>query len=113
MRSLRDDKSLEHMQQPLNAGTATVSETVARLEQAISLRLGSLRVGVQPLLHEAREHCSVLAPTVGGLRPAPKEQQERQTKLAEILDQMEDVLEALHLAVRSGHGTAMRRESGW
>ena len=92
--------------------TATVSETVARLERVISLRLGSLRVGVQPLLQEAREHCSVLAPAEGGLRPSPKEQQERQTQLAEILDQMEDVLEALHLAVRGGHGAAIHREAG-
>jgi hypothetical protein len=112
MRSLRDDKGPEPIPQPLNAGTATVSETVARLEHAISLRLGSLRVGVRPLLQEARDHCSALAPAVGGLRPSPKEQQERQTKLAEILDQMEDVLEALHLAVRGGHGAAMRREDG-
>jgi hypothetical protein len=98
------------MQQPSKTGTATVAETMARLEDAIALRLGSLREGVQPLIRQTRDHCSVLAPTMGGLRPPPKEQQERQARLAEVLDQMEDVLEALYLAVRGGHGAAVSKE---
>jgi hypothetical protein len=85
-------------------------EHLRTLEDAIALRLGSLRGGVQPLLQEARDHCSVLAPAQGGLRPAPKEQQERQTQLVGVLDQMEDILEALYLAVRAGPGANMSRE---
>jgi hypothetical protein len=95
----------------LKGGGATVSEALARLEQAIALRLGSLQGGVEPLLQEAREHCAVLAPAPGGQRPPPKEQQERHKQLAGVLDQMEDVLEALYLAVRSGHDVHVSRET--
>jgi hypothetical protein len=104
---------LEHVR-PLSpkaeVDTAPALETLARLEQAISLRLGALQGGVKPLLLEAREHCTVLAPSPGGQRPPPKEQQERLGQLAEVLDQMEDVLEALYLAVRSGSGVTVSRE---
>jgi hypothetical protein len=86
-------------------------EYLRTLEEAIELRLGSLRGGVQPLLQEAHSHCSALAPAQGGQRPAPKEQQERQARLAEVLDQLEDILEALYLAVRAGPGASMSREA--
>lgn len=81
------------------------------LEEAIELRLGSLRGGVQPLLQEMRDHCLALAPAPGGQRPAPKEQEERQARLAEVLDQLEDILEALYLAVRAGPSTPVSREA--
>jgi hypothetical protein len=77
-------------------------EALVRLEQAVEARLSALREGVQPLLAEAREHLSVLEPPPGGQLPSPAEQQQRQEKLAQVLDQAEDVLEALYLAARAG-----------
>ncbi|HEX8701507.1 MAG TPA: hypothetical protein VF815_21950 [Myxococcaceae bacterium] len=88
------------MQPRLPAKEVSASEALSRLEQAIALRLGPLRVGVEPLLEEARQQLAALEPSPGCVRPPPQEQQERQARLMGVLDQMEDVLEALHLAAR-------------
>ncbi len=87
----------------------TAAEMLARLERAIDLRLGPLRAGVKPLLEEIRQHLAVLEPGPGGQQPPPLERQEREAKLMRVLDQLEDVLEALYLAVR---GTPLRSEQG-
>jgi hypothetical protein len=101
----------EGLDTPAPASEApTAAQLLARLEQAIDARLGALREGVGPLLEEVREHFAVLEPGPGGVRPSPKEQQERQAKLAKAMDQMEDVLEALYLAARGGQRSAASRE---
>lgn len=73
-----------------------------RLEQAIHSELKSLSSGIQPLLDEARGAVAALFPEAGGTRLAPKEHQARHEKLLQTLDGLEDVLEALQLAARSG-----------
>jgi hypothetical protein len=100
MRPLRSDDEFKSTQPRVAAREAPAAEALSRLEQAIALRLGPLRVGVEPLLDEARQQLAALEPGPGGVRPSPQEQQERQTRLMGVLDQMEDVLEALHLAAR-------------
>jgi hypothetical protein len=100
MRHLSSDEEFKNMSPRLTAREPTAAEALSRLEQAITLRLGPLRVGVEPLLDEAHQHLAVLEPGPGGVRPSPQEQQERQARLMGVLDQMEDVLEALHLAAQ-------------
>ncbi len=102
MRPLRNEEGLDRAQPQPGSEPLPAAERLLRLERAIDARIGSLREGVQPLLDEAREHISALTPAAGGQRPSPKDQQERQLKLAKVLDQMEDILEALYLAVRGG-----------
>src|SRR5262245_16645822 len=111
MRPLLKDDGIPNTQRLPREGAPTALELVARLEQAIDQRLGRLRVGVEPLLQEAREHCSALTPGPGGQRPPPKEQQERQARLKGVLDQLENILEALYLGVRGGSGAAVSREA--
>jgi hypothetical protein len=79
---------------------------LGRLEQDIHSELKSLGAGVEPLLNEAREGVAALFPESGGTRLAPKEYEARHEKLLETLDGLEDVLEALQLAARSGHPAA-------
>jgi hypothetical protein len=80
-----------------------------RLEQAIHSELGALSQGVKPLLDEVRGGVAALFPEPGGTRLAPKEHEARHEKLLGSLDSLEEVLEALQLAARSGRpGTAAR-----
>ncbi|OJH40314.1 hypothetical protein [Cystobacter ferrugineus] len=75
---------------------------LGHLEQAIRTELGALHTAVEPLLVEVRADVNALHPESGGTRLAPKEQESRQDKLLGVLNELEDVLEALQLAVRSG-----------
>lgn len=79
---------------------------LARLEQLIHAELGRLSAGVMPLLDEVRAGVAAVEPEAGGTRLAPAEHEERLARLLESMDGMEDVLEALQLAVRSGRPTA-------
>ena len=72
------------------------------LEQAIHSELKSLAAGAAPLMDEVRAGVVALYPDAGGTRLAPKEYQARHETLLQSLDSLEDVLEALQLAVRSG-----------
>ncbi len=73
-----------------------------RLEREIHTELGTLGVGAKPLLNEVRAGVSALFPEPGGTRLAPKEQEAQHEKLLQSLDGLEEVLEALQLAARSG-----------
>jgi hypothetical protein len=75
---------------------------LGHLEQAVRAELGALSAAVEPLLGEVRSDVNALYPESGGTRLAPKEQERRQDKLLGSLNELEDVLEALQLAVRSG-----------
>jgi len=75
---------------------------LGQLEQAIHSELGSLSEGVKPLLDEVRGGVAALFPEAGGTRLAPREHESRHEKLLQSLDSLEEVLEALQLAVRSG-----------
>lgn len=75
---------------------------LGHFEQAIRVELGALGAAVEPLLAEVRSDVNALYPDSGGTRLAPKEQEGRQEKLLGVLNELEDVLEALQLAVRSG-----------
>ena len=85
---------------------------LARLEQIIQSELGRLSAGVVPLLDEVRAGVVALDPEPGGTRLAPAEHEARHAKLLESLDGLEEVLEALQLAARSGRPAAgtTRRE---
>jgi hypothetical protein len=85
---------------------------LGRLEKLIHSELGTLSAGVEPLLGEVRAGVAALHPEPGGTRLAPKEHEARHEKLLESLDGLEDVLEALQLAARSGRSRAStaRRE---
>lgn len=92
--------------------TQTTRETpglrpqLTRLEQLIQAELGRLSVGVGPLLDEVRAGVSALEPEAGATRLAPAEHEARHAKLLESLDGLEEVLEALQLAARSGRPAA-------
>lgn len=79
---------------------------LGRLEKAIHSELGALRAGAEPLLAEVRAGVVALFPEAGGTRLPPQEQEARQEKLLQSLDGLEEVLEALQLAVRSGRSEA-------
>jgi hypothetical protein len=85
---------------------------LGRLENAIHSELGALSVGVEPLLAEVREGVAALFPDAGGTRLAPKEHEARHEKLLQSLDELEDVLEALQLAARSGRSRASVARGG-
>jgi len=86
---------------------------LGQLEHAIHSELGALGEGVKPLLDEVREGVAALFPEPGGTRLAPKEHEGRHEKLLQSLDSLEEVLEALQLAVRSGRsGTNAARGGG-
>jgi hypothetical protein len=77
---------------------------LVRLEQLIQSELGSLSPGVAPLLAEVRAGVAALFPEAGGTRLAPKEHEAQHEKLLQSMDELEEVLEALQLAARSGRG---------
>jgi hypothetical protein len=75
---------------------------LAQLERSIRAELGGLTAAVEPLLDRVRQDVNALFPEAGGTRLAPKEQESRQDTLLGSLNELEDMLEALQLAVRSG-----------
>ena len=83
-----------------------------RLERAIHSELKSLSAGVEPLLGEVRAGVAALYPEAGGTRLAPKEHEARHAQLVSSLDELEDVLEALQLATRSGRSGASAARGG-
>jgi hypothetical protein len=82
---------------------------LGRLEKIIHSELGGLSAGVEPLLAQVREGVAALFPEAGGTRLAPKEHEARHEKLLQSLDELEDVLEALQLAARSGRSKTSAR----
>ncbi|NOK20291.1 hypothetical protein HMI50_25045 [Corallococcus carmarthensis] len=74
------------------------------LEQQVGTELGSLKEGVQPLLDSVREGLVALDPPGDGMLPSPLEQEKLRAKLTATLEEAEDVLEALQLAVKPGSG---------
>ncbi len=84
---------------------------LSRMERHIHTELGSLREGVEPLLGELRQGLAALYPAPGGQQLPPQQQQEQRTRLALVLDTLEDILVALQRAARarrqpgSGAGT--------
>lgn len=72
------------------------------LEQRVGAELGSLKEGVQPLLDRVREGLVALDPPGDGMLPSPQEQEKLRAKLDSTLEEAEDVLEALQLAVKPG-----------
>ncbi|WP_375765059.1 hypothetical protein NR798_25420 [Archangium gephyra] len=85
---------------------------LGRLEKIIHSELGGLSAGVEPLLAEVRAGVAALFPEAGGTRLAPKEHEARHEKLLQSLDELEDVLEALQLAARSGRSKASAARGG-
>ncbi len=86
---------------------------LVRLERIIHSELKTLSAGVEPLLAQVREGVAALHPEAGGTRLAPKEHEARHEQLLRSLDELEDVLEALQLAARSGRpGTSTARGGG-
>lgn len=85
---------------------------LGRLEQAIHSELKSLSAGVEPLLGEVRSGVAALFPEPGGTRLAPKDHEARHEQLLGSLDELEDVLEALQLAARSGRSVASPARGG-
>ncbi|MFP2895534.1 hypothetical protein [Corallococcus sp. 4LFB] len=69
------------------------------LEQQVGVQLGTLREGVQPLLDSVREGLVALDPPGDGTLPSPLEQEKLRAKLTATLEEAEDVMEALQLAV--------------
>jgi len=74
---------------------------LSRLERLIDTELGPLREGVEPLLNDVRTGLAALYPSAGGRQLPPKQQEEQRTQLAQVLDTLEDVLEALQRAARA------------
>ncbi|NRD53510.1 hypothetical protein HRD49_24730 [Corallococcus exiguus] len=72
------------------------------LEQQVGSELGSLKEGVQPLLDSVREGLVALDPPGDGMLPSPQEQEKLRARLTSTLEEAEDVLEALQLAVKPG-----------
>ena len=85
---------------------------LGRMEQAIHSELGGLSAGVEPLLDEVRAGVAALYPEPGGTRLAPKEHEARHAQLLASMDELEDVLEALQLAARSGRPGANAARRG-
>jgi hypothetical protein len=85
---------------------------LGRLEKAVHSELGSLSAGAEPLLADVRSGVAVLFPEAGGTRLSPKEHDARHEKLLESMDELEDVLEALQLAARSGRSGASAARGG-
>jgi len=81
------------------AGTAPA--LLERLERLIDTELGPLRAGVEPLLEELRQGLAALHPGPGGQQLSPQRQQEQRTRLDQVLDTLEDILEALQRAARA------------
>jgi hypothetical protein len=81
----------------------TAPALLERLERLIDTELGPLRAGVEPLLTELRQGLAALHPGPGGQQLAPQQQQEQRTRLGQVLDTLEDILEALQRAARAHH----------
>ena len=79
---------------------------LAHLEKTVRAELKALSRGVEPLMDEVRSGVFALYPEPGGTRLAPLEQEAQAGKLLESLDGLEEVLEALQLAARSGRPAA-------
>jgi uncharacterized membrane protein YccC len=84
----------------------TAPTLLERLERLIDSELGPLRAGVEPLLEELRQGLAALHPAPGGLQLSPQRQLEQRTRLDQVLDTLEDILEALQRTVRA------QRQSG-
>jgi hypothetical protein len=80
---------------------ATAPTPLERLERLIDTELGPLRAGVEPLLIELRQGLEALHPGPGGQQLSPQRQQEQRTRLDQVLDTLEDILEALQRAARA------------
>ncbi|HEX8701327.1 MAG TPA: hypothetical protein VF815_21050 [Myxococcaceae bacterium] len=107
-RSERPPGAVKQAPSPAGTPTATVqgptepaAGLLSRLERQIDSGLGSLREGVEPLLGELRQGLAVLYPAPGGQQLPPQQQQEQRTRLAQVLDSLEDILEALQRAARA------------
>ncbi|WP_224360592.1 hypothetical protein [Hyalangium versicolor] len=85
---------------------------LGRFEQFVRSELGPLVAGAEPLLTDVREGIAAIFPEAGGTRLAPKEHEARHEKLVASMDELEDVLEALQLAARSGHSAAGKARGG-
>lgn len=72
-----------------------------RLEYLIDTELGPLRAGVEPLLDELKRGLSALHPGPGGQQLSPQRQQEQRARLDQVLNTLEDILEALQRAARA------------
>ena len=84
-----------------------------RLERIVHAELGGLSAGAEPLLAEVRAGVAALFPEAGGTRLSPKEHEARHAQLLASMDELEDVLEALQLAARSGRpGASAARRGG-
>jgi hypothetical protein len=93
------------------APVETTPALLERLERLIDAELGPLRAGVEPLLVELRQGFAALHPGPGGQQLSPQRQQEQRTRLDQVLDTLEDILEALQRAARAQRqpGPAMGR----
>jgi len=107
-RSERPPGAVKQVPSPAGVPTAAAqgpSEPAAgllnHLERQIDSELGSLREGVEPLLGELRQGLAALYPAPGGQQLPPHQQQEHRTRLAQVLDTLEDILEALQRAARA------------
>ncbi|HZH78390.1 MAG TPA: hypothetical protein VEY88_20345 [Archangium sp.] len=85
---------------------------LGRLEHIIHSELGSLSAGVAPLLEQVRAGVAALFPEAGGTRLAPKEHEAQHEKLLQSMEELEEVLEALQLAARSGRSPSAARGGG-
>ncbi|CAM4494262.1 hypothetical protein [Corallococcus exiguus] len=94
-----------HDARPLAPAPKAPPKTLAlldALEQQVGSELGALKEGVQPLLDSVREGLVALDPPGDGMLPSPQEQEKLRAKLTSTLEEAEDVLEALQLAVKPG-----------
>ncbi|AKQ65482.1 hypothetical protein A176_002394 [Myxococcus hansupus] len=76
------------------------------LDRLIDTELGPFREGVEPLLEQVRQGLSALHPPPGGQQLPPQQQEAQRARLEQLLDKLEDVLEALQCAAR------IRRQRG-
>ena len=60
-----------------------------------------MRKGVEPLLTELRQGLAALNPGPGHQRLGPPEQLQLRARLDQVLDTLEDILEALQRAARA------------
>ncbi|OJH40567.1 hypothetical protein BON30_14650 [Cystobacter ferrugineus] len=88
-------------------GPSEPTATLLRdLERRIDTELGPLRAGVEPLLAELRRGLTALYPTAGGRQLPPAQQEAHRTRLAQLMDSLEDILEALQRSARARRPSA-------
>jgi hypothetical protein len=75
-----------------------------RLDGALDSGLGSLRAGVDPMLADVRRSVAALYPGPEQAPLAPKQRQAERERLGQLLDTLEDVLEALQVAAHHRDG---------